>query len=226
MTEQIKVEKDSFAEREFEQHLDLASVSSRRVESIAINKQVDAALASFGFAMGPFAVADMSGLDIAWRMRKSQAATRNPAALYVDIPDRLCELGRLGRKTLAGCYLYEAGSRERKIDPLVTELIDLAHAACARPSRTLADEELQRRAVLAMVNEAALLPAEGVAQRADDADVVLVNGFGFPKQEDGSVRLARKRDRKEVEGDVDWLASLSGPGFVRGDLAYLWEGEA
>jgi 3-hydroxyacyl-CoA dehydrogenase len=195
------------------------------LEEGAYPEQVDAALESFGFAMGPFAVADMSGLDIAWRMRKSQAATRDPAARYVDIPDRLCELRRLGKKTLTGYYLYEAGSRERKVDPLVTELIDLARSKSARPSRTLANEEIQRRAVLAMVNEAALLLAEGVAQRPDDIDVVLVNGFGFPKREGGPVCWARTRDRKALEKDIDWLASLSGPGFVRGNLAYVLTGE-
>lgn len=195
------------------------------LEEGAYPEQVDAALEAFGFAMGPFAVADMSGLDIAWRMRRSQAATRDPAARYVDIPDRLCELGRLGKKALAGYYLYEASSRERKVDPLVTELIDLARSESARPSRTLADDEIQRRALLAMVNEAALLLAEGVAQRPDDVDVVLVNGFGFPKREGGPVCWARKRGREALENDIDWLALRSGPGFVRGSLTYLWKGE-
>jgi 3-hydroxyacyl-CoA dehydrogenase len=176
-----------------------------------------------GAATAPEVLA--TAVDVARRMRKSRAATRDPAARYVDIPDRLCELGRPGKKTLAGYYLYEAGSRQRKVDPLVKELIDLARAASGRPSRTLADQEIQRRAVLAMVNEAALLLAEGVAQRPDDVDVVMVNGFGFPRQEGGPVRWARKRARKKLEEDIDWLASLSGPGFVRGDLAYLWEGE-
>ncbi|MFS0757987.1 3-hydroxyacyl-CoA dehydrogenase NAD-binding domain-containing protein [Noviherbaspirillum sp. 1P10PC] len=195
------------------------------LEEGAYPEQVDAALEAFGFAMGPFAVADMSGLDIAWRMRKSQAATRDPDARYVDIPDRLCELGRLGKKTLAGYYLYEAGSRERKVDLLVTELIDRARSESARPSRPLADEEIQRRALLAMANEAALLLAEGVAQRPDDVDVVLVNGFGFPKREGGPVCWARKRGQEALENDIGWLASRSGPGFVRGNLTYLWKGE-
>lgn len=195
------------------------------LEEGAYPEQVDAALESFGFAMGPFAVADMSGLDIAWRMRRSQAAARDPAARYVVIPDRLCELGRLGRKALAGYYLYEAGGRERKVDPLVTELIDRARSESARPSRALANEEIQRRALLAMVNEAALLLAEGVAQRPDDIDVVLVNGFGFPRREGGPVCWARTRDCKALEKDMDWLASLSGPGFVRGNLAYVLNDE-
>src|SRR6185503_19420681 len=72
------------------------------LEEGALPEQVDAALQAFGFAMGPFAVADMSGLDIAWRMRKSQSTARDPGARYVRIPDLLCEAGRLGRKTGAG----------------------------------------------------------------------------------------------------------------------------
>lgn len=195
------------------------------LEEGAYPQQVDAALETFGFAMGPFAVADLSGLDIAWRMRKNQASTREPAARYVNIPDRLCELGRLGKKTLAGYYRYEAGSRERQDDLAVTELIDLARAESNRAIRTLRDEEIQRRALLAMVNEAALLLAEGVTQRPDDVDTVLVNGFGFPEQEGGPVSWARKRGRKQLESEIDWLASLSGPGFVRGNLACLWESE-
>lgn len=76
-----------------------------------------------------------------------------------------------------------------------------------------------------MVNEAALLLAEGVAQRPADVDVVLVNGFGFSRRGGGPVCWTRKRGRKALEKDIDWLASLSGPGFVRGKLAFLWEGE-
>ena len=76
---------------------------------------VDKAATEFGFAMGPFAVGDMSGLDIAWNMRKRQAATRDPAARYVDIPDRLCEAGRFGRKTGGGYYDYESGGAQPSI---------------------------------------------------------------------------------------------------------------
>ena len=58
--------------------------------------------------------------------------------------------------------------------------------------------EIQRRALLAMVNEAALLLAEGVASRASDIDVVLVQGYGFPRWEGGPVFWARQQDRKDV----------------------------
>ncbi len=193
------------------------------IEEGAQPEQVDAALESFGFAMGPFAVADMSGLDIAWRMRKSQAATRDPKARYVDIPDRLCEGGRLGRKTQAGYYLYETGSKERKIDPAVHTIIDQARADAGIVLRSLSDDEIQRRALLAMVNEAALLLGEGVSERASDVDLVLTNGYGFPRWEGGPVFWARERGREALEKDVDWLGAVSGYGFVRGELCHLWE---
>ncbi len=191
------------------------------LEEGAYPEEIDAALEAYGFAMGPFAVADMSGLDIAWRMRQSQAATRDPAARYVRIADRLCEAGRLGRKTGAGYYRYEGDGKTRTPEPAVRLIVDEERAAKGIAGRPLAAEEIQRRAVLAMVNEAALLLGEGVAQRASDVDVVLVNGYGFPCWEGGPVFWARERGLAALERDLDELAAWSGPGFVRGDVRHL-----
>jgi 3-hydroxyacyl-CoA dehydrogenase len=192
------------------------------LEEGASPQQVDAALEAFGFAMGPFAVGDMSGLDIAWRMRQSLAASRDPHARYVDIADRLCEAGRLGQKTSAGYYRYDKAGAPRQADPIVEKIIDEARAAKSITPRSLTDDEITKRAVLSMLNEAALLLNEGVAQRASDIDVVLVNGYGFPKWEGGPVFWARERGWEELEKEVDWLADLSGPGFVRGDVRQLF----
>ena len=197
------------------------------VEEGAWPEQVDAALQAFGFAMGPFAVADLSGLDIAWRMRQAQAATRDPAARYVNIPDRLCEAGRLGRKTGAGYYAYPAGARQPQVDPAVHRLIEACRAEKGVVARAVGADEIVRRALLAIVNEAALLLAEGVAGRATDVDLVLVNGFGFPRWEGGPVFWARERARTSpaalatLAADLDDLARFSGPGFVRGDLRHV-----
>lgn len=192
------------------------------VEEGAWPEQVDAALEAFGFAMGPFAVADLSGLDIAWRMRQAQAATRDPAARYVHIPDRLCEAGRLGRKTGAGYYRYDGGGTQRAIDPAVHALIEQACAERGIARREIGDDEIRRRALLAIVNEAALLLGEGVAEHATDVDVVLVNGFGFPRWEGGPVFWARERGADALAGDIEWLARFSGPGFIRGNVGTLF----
>ena len=89
--------------------------------------EIDAAMEGYGFAMGPFAVFDLAGLEIAWARRKRQAATRDPAERYVDIADRLCEAGRFGQKTGRGWYAYPEG--KRTVDPEVTALIEAARAA-------------------------------------------------------------------------------------------------
>ena len=66
--------------------------------------QVDKVLTDFGFPMGPFAMSDLAGLDVGWRIRKGRGAT-SPVA------DRICELGRFGQKTGAGYFRYDKGER-------------------------------------------------------------------------------------------------------------------
>jgi 3-hydroxyacyl-CoA dehydrogenase len=192
------------------------------LEEGAYPEEVDAALESFGFAMGPFAVSDLAGLDIAWRIRKSLAARRDPAVRYVDIADRLCEEGRFGRKTGAGFYRYRDGRKNPEPDAHVRALIDAASRRKNLTRRSLTGEEIQRRALLAMVSEASLLLGEHVAEHITDVDVVLVNGYGFPRWEGGVVFWARQRGRAQLEQDLDWLAQVSGPGFVRGNLDPLF----
>lgn len=196
------------------------------LEEGANPEQVDAALEAFGFAMGPFAVSDMSGLDIAWRMRQAQSHTRDSNTRYVDIADRLCEAGRLGRKTGAGYYAYDDGSRHGRTDPEVTQMILAASKAKDIVRREFDDTEIQRRAILAMVNEAALLLGEGVAQRPSDVDVVLVNGYGFPRWEGGAIFWSRERGKEALASDLDWLAEVSGAGFERGEIHHLWNDDS
>ncbi len=191
------------------------------LEDGAWPEEVDAALEAFGFAMGPFTVADLSGLDIAWRMRKAQAATRDPRERYVAILDHLCEKGRLGRKTGAGYYSYADGKRSPTTDDVVCGIITQASAARGIIRRSLSAEEIQRRALLAMANEAALLLAEGVAARPGDVDVVLVHGYGFPRAQGGPVFWARQQDAATLKQDLQALIQAAGHGFALGDIAQL-----
>ncbi|HMS27849.1 MAG TPA: 3-hydroxyacyl-CoA dehydrogenase NAD-binding domain-containing protein [Burkholderiaceae bacterium] len=191
------------------------------LENGAWPEDVDNALTAMGFAMGPFAVADLSGLDIAWRMRQSQAATRDARVRYVGILDHLCELGRLGRKTGSGYYAYVDGKQTRTTDDVVRQTITKASELRGIERRSLSVEEIQRRALMAMVNEAALLLQEGVAQRASDIDVVLAQGYGFPRWEGGPVFWARQQDPAVLKSEQDQLAKSVGFGFVRADLSTL-----
>jgi 3-hydroxyacyl-CoA dehydrogenase len=190
------------------------------LEEGALPQDVDEALEGFGFAMGPFAVADMSGLDIAWRMRKATAASRDPAARYVHIPDLLCEAGRLGRKTGAGYYRYPEGGKA-EVDPQVSALIVEASAKAGRARREVCAQEITRRALAAMASEAAFVIAEGVASSPADIDLVLTNGYGFPRHEGGPVFWARNQPRETLEAAFRELAETGGPGFNVGPMDAL-----
>ncbi|MDO9526426.1 MAG: 3-hydroxyacyl-CoA dehydrogenase NAD-binding domain-containing protein, partial [Gemmobacter sp.] len=179
-------------------------------------EQVDAAAVAFGFAMGPFAVADMSGLDIAWAMRRRKAATRDPRARYVTIPDRLCEAGRLGRKTGKGWYDYSTGKPQA--DPAVAGLIADARSQAGITAKYHDTDTIQRQLLAAIVNEAACLLQDGVAQRASDVDVALVNGYGFPRWRGGPLYRAASQERDRLTADLDDLAAAIGPAHRAGPV--------
>jgi 3-hydroxyacyl-CoA dehydrogenase len=189
------------------------------LEEGAYPEEVDAALVAFGLAMGPFAVSDMSGLEIPWRTRQRQAATRDPQARHPELLDRLCELGRFGQKAGAGWYRYPAGARRGEPDPQLRALIDAHSAAKGTNRRPFHAEEIQWRALMAMVNEAALLLEENIAERPSDVDLVMVNGYGFPSHKGGPLFWASRRPPTAIEAALDNLAAASGPAFRRGDVA-------
>lgn len=191
------------------------------MEEGAYPEQIDKALEEFGFAMGPFAVADMSGLDIAWAMRKSQVASQDPAHRYVSIPDTLCETGRFGRKTGSGYYCYDSAGK-RTTDSWVHHVIDEASAAKNITRRVFSSQEIVDRVLLTMMNEVGHLMSERVVGEATDCDIALVNGYGFPRWQGGPVFMAREMGLEKLNAAMDTLEKQSGPGFKRADLGGLF----
>jgi len=188
------------------------------VEEGALPEEVDAAIEGFGFAMGPFAVSDLAGLDIAWRNRQRLAKTRDPRERYVEIADRLCEQGRFGQKTGAGWYRYVPGARRGQPDPEVHALIEAHSRGKGIARRAFTAEDIRARLLAAMVNEASLLLEEGIAERPSDVDLVLVNGYGFPKHEGGPLFWASRQPAGWLEAELDKLAAATGFGFRRGPV--------
>ena len=193
------------------------------LEEGAYPEQIDRALEDYGFAMGPFAVGDMSGLDIAWGMRKSQAATRNLEDRYVTIPDSLCLAGRFGRKTGFGYYQYDPASGARSVDPVVNQIIEEASQQKGITRREFTATEIVNRVLLAMINEIAHLAAEHVVRDVTDCDIALVNGYGFPRWCGGPVFIAREMGLEKLSSEIDQLEKVSGPGFKKAQLAGLFE---
>ncbi|MDC8784007.1 3-hydroxyacyl-CoA dehydrogenase NAD-binding domain-containing protein [Roseateles koreensis] len=142
-------------------------------------QQVDKAAEKFGFAMGPFRMGDLAGNDIGWAIRKRRYQEK-PDLNYSKSADLLCELGRYGQKTGAGWYDYAVGKRDALPSPVVAEMLEKHRAALGITPRQISDDEIVHRLVYALVNEAAHLLEEGIAQRASDVDMVYLTGYGFP----------------------------------------------
>jgi 3-hydroxyacyl-CoA dehydrogenase len=160
------------------------------LEEGATPQQVDGALYRFGMAMGPFAVADLAGLDISWEARKRLAPTRPAHLRYSKVADRICEMGRLGQKTGAGWYRYASGSRTPVPDPEIEALIETCAGEAGIQRRAVSDQEIVERTIYALVNEGARILEDGIAQRASDIDLVYVNGYGFPAWRGGPMFYA------------------------------------
>ncbi|NCT81959.1 MAG: 3-hydroxyacyl-CoA dehydrogenase [Comamonadaceae bacterium] len=151
--------------------------------------QVDRAAEKFGFAMGPFRMGDLAGNDIGWAIRKRRYVEK-PGMKYSASADRLCELGRFGQKTGAGWYDYQPGKRDAIPSPVVEEMLAKHREAIGATTRDISDEEIVHRLVFALVNEAAHLLEEGIAQRASDVDMVYLTGYGFPMWRGGPMCYA------------------------------------
>lgn len=154
-------------------------------------QQIDKAIEKFGFAMGPYRVGDLAGLDIGWATRKRKAEEAGKPFDPI-IPDKLCEMGRFGQKTGAGWYRYEAGVRQPIVDPVTEKLIDDVRKEKGITPRKISDEEIIERCMYALVNEGAKILDEGIAARASDVDLVYLNGYGFPAHRGGPMRYAEE----------------------------------
>ena len=169
----------------------------------ALPHEVDAAMTEFGFRMGPFAVSDLAGLDIGWRIRKAQGKR-------VPIADALCEAGRLGQKTGRGYYSYAEDPRKPARDPEVEQLIAKISEQQGIARRSIGSEEIVERLVFPMINEGARILDEAIATRPSDIDVIWLNGYGWPAWRGGPMRYADSIGLPHVARQLEKYAAQTG----------------
>jgi 3-hydroxyacyl-CoA dehydrogenase len=184
------------------------------LEEGATPQQVDRAIERFGFAMGPFRMADLAGNDVGWYIRKRRYLER-PDMLYPKIPDKVCELGRFGQKTGAGYYRYETGKRDAIPDPVIEKLIADHRAELGITPRRISDDEIVHRLIFALVNEGARILEEGIALRASDIDMIYLTGYGFPAHVGGPMLYADVCGLYNVVNRMKGFAALG-----HGDTAF------
>ena len=173
----------------------------------ALPSRIDEVIYNFGLAMGPFAMADMVGLDLGWRARKMVGGSND---IITRIPDGLCELGRYGQKNGKGFYRYEPGDRTPLPDPEADEIIRKVAEELGRPQKSFSDDEILKRCIYPLVNIGAMLLDEGLALRAGDIDTVYVNGYGFPAHVGGPMWYADTQGLDNVLADIERFYEESG----------------
>jgi len=167
------------------------------VEEGAAPEAVDKALVDWGMAMGPLAVGDLGGLDVAYRIRKEYRHLEKPGARQPFIEDQLVEMGRLGQKTGAGWYRYDS-ERRASSDPEIPTMVEKWVRERGIPQRQISAEEIVEREIYSLVNEGARILEEGYALRAGDIDTIYVNGYGFPAYRGGPMWYADTVGLKQV----------------------------
>ena len=182
--------------------------SERLLLEGASPQQVDKVLTDFGLPMGPFAMSDLAGLDVGWRIRKGRGE-RAPVA------DRLCEMGRFGQKTGSGFFKYEGGDRTPKPDPEVDRIIAEVSREAGVQRRSISDDEIRERLLYPMVNEGAKILEEGKAIRASDIDVIWVYGYGWPVYRGGPMFWADQIGLKTIRDRLLAFEKQTGSDFWR-----------
>ncbi len=165
--------------------------SERLLIAGALPQQVDKVITDFGFPMGPFAMGDLAGLDVGWRVRQARG-TKAPIA------DALYEAGRYGQKTGAGYYHYEPGSRAPLADPAVESIIVEVSRRLGVERKPIAEAEMLERLLYPMINEGAKILEEGIALRPSDIDVIWIYGYGWPIYRGGPMHYADRIGLKKI----------------------------
>ncbi|WP_216851170.1 3-hydroxyacyl-CoA dehydrogenase NAD-binding domain-containing protein [Acidisphaera sp. L21] len=172
----------------------------------ALPQQVDAVVTKFGFPMGPYAMGDLAGLDVGWRIRQGRGTT-------APIADALCEAGRYGQKTNAGYYKYDG--RTPSPDPEVQRIIAEQQRKLGVNPRTIGDDEIFERMFYPMINEGARILEEGIATRPSDIDVIWMNGYGWPIRTGGPMHYADTVGLKHIADRLDFYADRNGDETLR-----------
>ncbi|HEU4961689.1 MAG TPA: 3-hydroxyacyl-CoA dehydrogenase NAD-binding domain-containing protein [Sphingomonas sp.] len=159
----------------------------------ATPEQIDKVHVDFGMPMGPFQMSDLAGVDIGWH--------RDPTRIE-SIRDALASEKRWGQKTKAGFYDYD-DKRNPSPSPRVAQIIDDFRKKTGTPQHAVTDEEIVERTLYPMVNEGALILAEGKAQRASDIDVVWIYGYGWPVYRGGPMFWADTEGLKKIVAGLE-----------------------
>ena len=164
---------------------------------------IDKVLVDFGFAMGPFQMSDLAGLDIGWVKEKSNGQT---------IRDVMCEMDRRGQKTGAGYYDYDE-ARNSRPSPVTEQIIKDFVAKAGVNARDISLDEMKERMLYVMVNEGARILEDGKAMRASDIDIIWQNGYNWPAYQGGPMWWGDQEGLQKIVDKLNEFADQMGEDY-------------
>ncbi|MEJ2800793.1 3-hydroxyacyl-CoA dehydrogenase NAD-binding domain-containing protein [Comamonadaceae bacterium PP-2] len=189
----------------------------REVEALLLEgctpTRIDAALESFGMAMGPCRMMDLAGVDVVAKVvqeREKQGGLPDDR-LYRIVCRELAAQGRFGQKTGQGFYTYEG---RRIVDDAAARqaigALAAHHGIAPRPE--VDAHEIVERCLYPLINEGFAIVEEGIACRESDVDVVWLAGYGFPAERGGPLFYARHLGLSYIGQRLRHYAAESGDG--------------
>ncbi len=176
----------------------------RMFEEGADFEKIDKLILNFGMPMGPFVLADEVGLDVGYKVAKVLEDAYGERMKVSSILDRVYQqMQLLGKKSGKGFYLHSG--KKRAANPEVKNLVF--------SKRQFDEQEIIDRAILIMINEAAMCLQEGIVDNAQYLDMAMVMGTGFPPFRGGLLRYADALGIQSIVITLETLAKNHGIRF-------------
>jgi 3-hydroxyacyl-CoA dehydrogenase/enoyl-CoA hydratase/3-hydroxybutyryl-CoA epimerase len=188
--------------------------AGRLLDEGAAIDAIDKALVDFGFPVGPITLLDEVGIDVGGKVGLVLSEAFGTRMTPSEALKRVVLAGRTGRKGRSGFYKYDSDGKKGAVDESIYQIVGGGARANAGQQVKIPAEEIVRRCVLAMVNEAVRCLDEGILRTVRDGDIGAVFGVGFPPFRGGPFRYV---DTVGVETIVRQLQELNvrhAPRFV------------
>jgi len=170
-------------------------------------ESLDKAMVDFGMPMGPMALLDEVGIDVAAKVAVILSDAFGARMQKSTVVEKLYADGRHGKKNGKGLYVYEGGKRQGP-DASAYRVLGIRSPKPAEPKSVV------ERMILAMVNEASLILDEKIVATAGELDLAMIMGTGFPPFRGGLLRYADALGTPYILARLDEFSSTLGPRFT------------
>ena len=167
--------------------------------------RLDRVMETFGMPMGPITLLDEVGLDVAAKVSHVLFEAYGDRMKPPTAIEFVAKEGRLGKKSGKGIYLHQDGKR--------TEDSELLAKIGVKAGKEVTDEEIKKRLVFVMINEAARILDEGLVRDVSDIDIGMIFGTGFAPFRGGLLRYADSLGAQVIVSELDIYNRTHGTRF-------------